>query len=245
MPTIADTVLSAAKTLSNEIGPMDFSPEATHVYNPLDYAWEPYKKYIETWGNSTKKVLFLGMNPGPFGMAQTGIAFGEIASVRDWIGITAPVGKPPVEHPSRPIQGFECTRAEVSGKRLWGMFAEEFKKPENFFRDHLVMNYCPLLFLDGSANRCRNLTPDKLPAAKTEALYRACNQHLVEVVEALKPEWVVGVGKFAETQASRALKELDVKISTVLHPSPASPIANRGWAPQALKQLRASGIWKS
>ena len=36
-----------------------------------------------------KRVVFLGMNPGPFGMAQVGVPFGEVAAVRDWLRIDA------------------------------------------------------------------------------------------------------------------------------------------------------------
>ena len=38
-------------------------------------------------------------NPGPYGMAQTGVPFGEIPAVRDWMGISGLVGKPDPEHP--------------------------------------------------------------------------------------------------------------------------------------------------
>ena len=41
--------------------------------------------------------------PGPFGMAQTGIPFGEIEHVRDWIGVSCAVDKPKNEHPKRLI----------------------------------------------------------------------------------------------------------------------------------------------
>ena len=81
------------------------------------------------------------MNPGPFGMVQTGVPLGEIAAVRDWMGIEATVEKPATENPKRPIEGFACTRSEVSGRRLWGLFAERFGTAEAFFTDHFVANY--------------------------------------------------------------------------------------------------------
>lgn len=237
------TILEAGQRLSSQIDGMDFRPGATHVYNPLSYAWAPYARYVERWGRGPKRVLFLGMNPGPFGMAQTGVAFGEVSAVRDWIGVQAPVGKPPVEHPARPVDGFDCPRAEVSGQRLWGLFAERFGTPDSFFREHFVINYCPLLFLQAEGKRCRNLTPDKLPAEQTRALYETCDAHLRTLVEQLQAEWLVGVGKFAENRAALALDGLPVKIGSLLHPSPASPAANRGWTAQAEKQLAAQGIW--
>ena len=90
-----------------------------HVYNPLDYAWTPYEAYVRRFCATSKRVVFLGMNPGPFGMVQTGIPFGEVAAVRDWLQIEGPVVKPAREHSQRLVLGFACTRSVASGRRLW------------------------------------------------------------------------------------------------------------------------------
>jgi len=238
--SISRELLAAASELADAVDRLRFSEPTTHVYNPLRYAWAPHRRYIELHGNSKKRVVFLGMNPGPFGMAQCGVPFGEVALARDWVGVEAPVGKPPNEHPKRPIEGFACTRSEVSGRRLWGCFRERFGMAERFFGEHFVVNYCPLVFMEASG---RNRTPDKLPTAESGPLYEVCDAHLRRVVEALAPEWLVGVGAFAEDRARIALKDLDIRFSRVLHPSPASPAANRGWAEQATRQLESLGIW--
>jgi len=230
---------SAARTLCDTLAPMRFAAPVSHVYNPLDYAWAPNALYLQRFGQGKKKVIFVGMNPGPFGMVQTGVPFGEIAAVRDWMGIEAAVSKPAVENPKRPIEGFACPRSEVSGRRLWGLFAERFGSAEAFFADHFVANYCPLAFFDNG----RNLTPDKLPAAEQGPLLAACDAHLRRVAEALEPDWVIGVGAWAEQRACEALGGMPVKFGRVLHPSPASPAANRGWSEAATKQLVALGIW--
>ena len=177
------------------------------------------------------------MNPGPFGMAQTGLPFGEVAAVRDWLGITQGFGKPRKEHPKRPVLGLECPRSEVSGRRFWGYMKAKFKTPERFFKNHYVANYCPLVFMEESG---RNRTPDKLPIHEREKLYRACDKHLKTVVSILKPEWIIGIGKFAEQRAKNLFPEH--KISSILHPSPASPKANAGWEKEAEKQLKQIGI---
>jgi len=184
--------------------------------------------------------VFLGMNPGPFGMVQTGVPFGEVAAVKDWIGINAPIGKPPKEHPKRPVDGLACSRSEVSGRRLWGLFAERFSSASVFFEDHLVANFCPLAFMEEGG---RNRTPDKLPAAEGKPLMAACDFYLRLAVSILEPDWLVAVGGFAEARAISALAGLEVRIGKVLHPSPASPAANRGWAEQATIQLEKQGIW--
>ena len=237
--SIAAQLIAAAATLRDAVNALKFSEPITHVYNPLDYAWKSHELYLKRFGNSTKKIILLGMNPGPFGMAQTGVPFGEIGAARDWMKLEAPVGKPPVENPKRPVTGFACTRAEVSGRRLWGLMAERFETPEAFFADHLLLNYCPLVFMEEGG---RNVTPEKIAATEKKPLNEACDTHLCEVVAILEPEFCIGVGGFAQKCLERVVPD-HPNIGTILHPSPASPAANRGWAEQATHQMKELGIW--
>src|SRR5689334_22585808 len=110
LPAMADakgTLQSAAHKLARDLAKcgQDFGPAVCCVYNPLEYAWPAHELYLEKYAAAPKQVLFLGMNPGPFGMAQTGIPFGEVAAVRDWLKIQTPVKKPAREHPKRPVEG--------------------------------------------------------------------------------------------------------------------------------------------
>ena len=239
--SVYESLKKAALELSQVVDRMSFGEPTKFVYNPLEYAWAIHQQYLELGGEGTKKVVFLGMNPGPFGMAQTGVPFGEIPAVRDWMGLTGEVKKPNPEHPKRPVEGLACTKSEVSGRRLWGLFAQKFPNVKDFFRDHFVANYCPLVFMEESG---RNRTPDKLPATDKKPLEEACDQHLRKIVDILQPEWLIGVGGFARKRSEEALEGIDIKIGTILHPSPASPAANRGWAEAASKQLKEQGIWK-
>ena len=239
MSDTAHALIDAARRLSARVDALTFAAPVSHVYNPLDYAWAPHEKYLLRYGAGKKRIVFLGMNPGPFGMVQCGVPFGEIAAARDWLGVEAPVRKPAQENPKRPIEGYACTRSEVSGRRLWGLFAEEFETADAFFTEHFVANYCPLAFFDQG----RNLTPDKLPAHEAAPLYAACDQHLRELVAAVDADWVIGIGAFAEGRAREALAGTDLRFGRILHPSPASPAANRGWAAAARKQLGELGIW--
>ena len=241
----ANLLIDAARTLCDAVDSLHFSNPVTHTLNPLDYAWAPHEQYLRKFGTGKKRVVFLGMNPGPFGMVQVGVPFGEVNAVRDWMKIDAPVAQPKSPNPSRPVEGFSCMRSEISGQRLWALFSQRFPNADDFFADHFVLNYCPLAFFD----KTRNVTPEKLIKAESTPLYAACNAHLRACIDALKPDWVIGIGKFAETQARFALSPAQsstnpsLRIGTVLHPSPASPMANRGWAPQATAQLAALGIW--
>ncbi len=233
----ARALVRISSALSTSLGQLSFSDPVTHVYDPTAYAARPHRVFLERFTRPACEALLLGMNPGPFGMAQTGVPFGEVALVRDWMGIEEPVERPEREHPKRPIQGFACPRSEVSGSRLWSWVRERYGTPEAFFERYFVWNFCPLVFMEESG---RNCTPDKLLAPERAALYALCDEALRQVVEALSPRYVIGIGKFAEKRARQALGDRDdLVIGTILHPSPASPLANRGWAPQAEKQLNA------
>lgn len=236
---LSAALLAAAQQLSAQVDSLKFASPVSHVYNPLVYAWAAHALYLRRYGATQKKIVFVGMNPGPFGMVQCGVPFGEIDAVRHWMEIEAIIEKPNNENPKRPIEGFSCVRSEVSGRRLWGLFRERFGTADAFFTDHFVANYCPLAFFDQG----RNLTPDKLPASESAPLYAACDEHLKLLVEILQPEWVIGIGGFAEARAVSALAGMPVKIGRILHPSPASPAANRGWAAAATQQLQALGLW--
>ena len=240
MNSTADELIAPARRLSAAVRRLKFGPPVTHVYNPLEYARRAHELYLRRYGNPPKRVVFLGMNPGPFGMAQTGVPFGQIAAVRDWLGISAKIDKPRKENPKRPVLGFDCHRSEISGERLWGLFRKRFGTVENFFREHIVLNYCPLAFVEESG---RNRTPDKLPRRERERLFAACDEHLRAVVEILKPEWLIGVGDFAAKRAREALSDSPLRIGQILHPSPACPAANNGWAGTATAQLQQLGVW--
>lgn len=229
----AEAVTRISRSLSRKVGGLEFAAPVAFVYNPLEYARAPHELYLAR-ARKGIDALYLGMNPGPFGMAQTGVPFGEIAAVRDFLGISAPVRTPREMHPKRLIEGFGCPRSEVSGRRFWGLMAREFGSAERFFAHGFVWNWCPLAFMAESG---ANITPDKLVRAEREAIETACDSALRAMVDALEPRVIVGVGGFASKCAERALGEAAPDIVTMLHPSPASPAANRGWDAEARKIL--------
>ncbi len=240
MSKISHRVIEAAERMRDAVKRLRFVAPVTHVYNPLEYAWAAHEEYLRRYAATKKRAVFLGMNPGPFGMAQTGVPFGEVAAVRDWLGIEAPIAKPKREHPKRLVTGFDCPRSEISGQRLWGLFRARFGTAEKFFAEHFVVNYCPLVFMEESG--C-NRTPDKLPPNERLKLFAICDQHLREVIAALEPEWLIGVGDFAMKRAQQICRDNKPTISRILHPSPASPAANRNWAEVATQELQLLGVW--
>ncbi len=236
--TSRNALVHAADDLRRALRGLTFSAPVAYTYNPLEYAWDRHCDYLTRYGTGRARVLFLGMNPGPYGMAQTGVPFGEIPHVRDWLGISGPVDRPDPEHPKRPVTGFACERSEVSGRRLWGLFASLFSSPDRFFENHFVANFCPLVWMKDSG---ANLTPDKLPRDCMEPVEEACLIHLERVIDTLQAEKLIGIGAFAENQLARVRKD-GQDLGKILHPSPASPAANRDFAGTATRQLGELGI---
>ena len=232
LETITDDLLE-------DLRPLKFSHPVTHVYNPLEYARAPYSEYLRRYAKSPKEIVLIGMNPGPWGMAQTGIPFGEVAAVRDWLNIEAAVNQPADTHPKRPVTGFDCPRSEVSGKRIWGWARKKFTTPHNFFARFFIANYCPLQFIEAGG---RNRTPNQLRAAERKALFAACDRALRRTVEHLEPRYVVGVGRFTAERARISLNDLSAIIGGITHPSPANPKANQGWEAIIEKEFDQIGI---
>ena len=235
-------LIRALRRQAREVDRLRFEPPVRFVYNPLIYAREPLERYFTRCATGRKDVVFLGMNPGPWGMAQTGIPFGEVAAVRDWLGIEGRVSAPAVVHPRVPVQGFDCPRSEVSGRRLWGLMRERFGDAREMARHVFVANYCPLLFLDDAG---RNITPDKLAKADRAALFPICDRFLAMLLETLRPRWAVGVGSFARQRLEAVAPALGIEVASIPHPSPANPAANRGWARQARAALSRGEIWSA
>jgi single-strand selective monofunctional uracil DNA glycosylase len=233
------TLVRISRRLAREVAPLAFGPPVSAVYSPLEYARAPHEAYLRRYGRPGCRAILVGMNPGPWGMVQTGVPFGEVEMVRDWLGIEGPVGAPALQLPERPVTGFACRRGEVSGRRLWGWARDRFGSPERFFERFFVWNYCPLAFLEEGG---RNRTPDKLPAAEAKPLFEACDRALLAVARHLRPEFAVGIGRFAEGRVRAMLAGAGFRIGRISHPSPASPVANRGWAERVEAELRALGI---
>jgi single-strand selective monofunctional uracil DNA glycosylase len=99
-----------------------------------------------------------------------------------------------------------------------------------------------LLFLENT-KQGRNVIPEELPNEVMAPVNKECDKLLRVMVETLGVRTVVGVGGYAETRAREALDGLLVKYAKVPHPSPANPVANRGWSAAATKALVEQGVW--
>ena len=234
----ASSLVEIAQHLRSNVSRLRFDQPVCHVYNPLAYAWAPHREYLQRYGQNRHPVLIVGMNAGYFGMAQTGIPFGDVEMVRGWLAIRAQARKPRAEHPKRPIEAYACRRREISGQRLWGWARDRFGTPDRFFARFFVINYCPLCFL-GVSGAIR--TPDKLPAKERELLFAPCDRALRETAIALSARYVLGLGRFAERRVAQVLEGI-ATCSGAPHPSPANPRAGSRWADQMDHSLAALGV---
>ena len=239
---VAEKILEMEDNFAASLKGLTFGDKVAHVYNPLEYAAEPHKNFVKKYLNCSKAVLFLGMNPGPFGMAQNGVPFGDTGFVKNWLGVFGEVTHPVVEHPKRVIKGLNCTRKEVSGTRFWGLAQKTCGNAEKFFKNCFVANFCPLLFLSHTGS---NIIPSKLPLAKRRMLEEICSEYLLQYIQFLNCKIIVAVGKYAEEQVRKTLLQanlMHINVAYLLHPSPASPQANRGWEEVAIQQLHDCGV---
>ncbi|MGD6730174.1 MAG: uracil-DNA glycosylase family protein [Pleomorphochaeta sp.] len=208
-----------------------------YIYNPLNYASLMFEAYIKEYVTSPTKYLFLGMNPGPFGMAQTGIPFGEVNAVKNYLKLDYPISSPGDEHPNRKVEGLNIKRSEISGLRLWDLIETHFKDPKDMRGKIYIANYCPLLFLS-PVKTAKNITPDKLSKETRALLYETCDKYLFDTIDLLKCEKLIGIGKFAQQK----LKNDKIPYYSILHPSPASPLANKGWKEKTEQKLIEIGV---
>ena len=175
-------------------------------------------------------------------ISTSGVPFGEVSVVNNWLKINGVVGKPKVEHPKRQIEGLNCKRREVSGERFWNFIKSVSGTPDNFFKNCLVYNHCPLIFMGKSG---KNVTPPDMKIDVRNKLLQLCDETLKDVIELYSVKHIVGLGRFAETRAKKVVNDnliKDAEVSFLIHPSPASPAANKGWNDLAYKSLTDSKV---
>lgn len=235
-----DLVLRTKK-LAKDVDNIHFTFDG-YIYNPLQYAWDMHRVYLERYVKPTSQILLLGMNPGPFGMMQTGVPFGEVNAVRDYLKLDLPVGRPMREHPSRPVLGMDIKRSEISGKRLWGLIQNLWPKADDFFESHCVFNYCPLGFLYGGKT-AKNITPDHLPRDERSELEAICDSYLEDIIGMIKPKALIGVGKYAQEKLEYVNEDGQRIVSSIIHPSPGNPQANKDWNGKTITKMKELGLW--
>ncbi len=220
-----DDVIGAAQWLRDATAVLDPGPPVETIYRPLEYAWDIHRDYLATFGGPPKDALFVGMNPGPWGMGQTGVPFGDPTVVGRWLRLNDHVVEPPEEElPQRPVRGLDSSHTEVSGQRLWGLLRDLYTTPQAALERLLVVNHCPLLMFD---IQHRNVTPDQLRVGFKENLLEVCDEGLERIATATQAGLLIGVGTYAEERCKVVAERLGIGSASIPHPSPASPLANK------------------
>lgn len=132
---------------------------------------------------------------------------------------------------------------QVSGARFWELFRRLCPTPESFFNNCAIHNLCPLAFMTETG---KNVAPSDMPVKILRQLDSLCDTTFLEVVSLFKVEHVITVGKYAYTCAQKAMTAANVThvaLHCMMHPSPANPSANKGWADIAEGQLREFGVY--
>nr|XP_022920875.1 single-strand selective monofunctional uracil DNA glycosylase-like [Onthophagus taurus] len=238
IPTI---FLNYEQQLSLELNNLTFSFPVHYIYNPLEYAWEPHSTFVKTYCKGTKDVLFLGLNPGPWGMCQTGIPFGEVNISKEWLKMNGEVEKPKDECPKKQIKGFECHRSEESGKRFYGFFKNLCRTPEAFFKNAFVYNLCPLAFMKKES---ANITPHELKGQIKKDIENICGKTLVDILKLLDIKIIVALGRYTEKQAIEITQGFQlghIKVIYMPHPSP-RVVGNNNWAEKAQNVLDTNDL---
>ena len=179
----------------------------------------------------------VGMNPGPVRDGADGRA---VRRRRRWCATSSASrgrsGSRRVEHPRRPIAGFDCHRSEVSGTRFWGWARDRFGTAERFFERVYVANWCPLVFMEESG---RNVRRTSCPPPSARRSSSVCNEALARVAETLARR--SSSASAASPSSGRARRSAtSVRIGRILHPSPASPAANNDWPASSTRSFARS-----
>ncbi len=226
----ASLILELSESLSSELEKVDWE-FAGIVCNPLVYAWENYAEYVRMSVSNSSIILFLGMNPGPYGMMQTGVPFGDINAVKNYLKISGTVLEPECNPPHKRVEGMKISRGEISGQKFWKM-ASTYGSPEEFFAVASVFSFCPLAFIDGR----RNITPDELPVSDRKTIDRICGSSLSALLDILSPSRCIALGHYAEKRLLSSGVDAPVYFP---HPSPRNPKSMEFWdSGKALESFR-------
>ncbi|EDV91549.1 single-strand selective monofunctional uracil-DNA glycosylase [Drosophila grimshawi] len=216
--------------LNEQLSTFELPPNLSCTYNPVDYAAALHCAYLRHFLTKPKRVIFIGMNPGPNGMGQTGVPFGNIRTVREMMQLSGEVRQPPVLHPKRAVDGLNCQIEEPSGVRLWGLIERLADGSlDTFAQQCFVHNFCPLAFFDEAG---RNITPSELKGVHKQQIRDMCLGALEQQLQLLRPQIVVAVGDYVHTVLQRSNYCKSVAVHRLPHPSPRA-LNNTNWPKKA------------
>ena len=71
---LAEQLMAIEEKLADDLMKLTYEFPVEYVYNPIKHAKDLHYNFLKRYyTEGPKPILFLGMNPGPWGMVQTGI----------------------------------------------------------------------------------------------------------------------------------------------------------------------------
>ena len=228
------------------------------VWNPGRYGERWHRRFRETYPPGPNPVLLLGLNPGPYGMGQTGIPFTDIRRLESDLPELAArlrtdgesIGLPGLAPPD--LRRRLDRTFESSSIRVYRFLRLAGGSAGAGWRRVVAANPCPMLFMEGTVNR----TPADLRRAlrkrggrlervtarleECDQLRRECAREAVRVLE---PRGVILLGRNIQ-EALAGDPSLGAVPGGVLaweHPARAVPDA---WAGGLVRAVRRRGWWK-
>lgn len=71
-PEFWNQFYSLENKLNVKLRKIERNSDVVYIYNPIEYAATIHCRFLRKYLSGPKKVLFIGLNPGPNGMLQTG-----------------------------------------------------------------------------------------------------------------------------------------------------------------------------
>jgi Uracil DNA glycosylase superfamily. len=207
--------------------------------NVFSYAIDPFLEYLEKAERGSVRTLYLGMNPGPYGMYRTGIPFCDFVTKREFLKITASVDETFIDVDAVRGEKPDEKRREVSGMRLWGLFESVYHSPERFFSSSLVLSYSPLIFFRSEGRRA-NIALSDVKSLDRKRIEKVSDEFLKRYIKELKCDTLVGIGDYAHRALVRCSD--GERLLKIAHPSPANPAANGDWAGRTYCYLKSEGV---
>ncbi|XP_037927861.1 single-strand selective monofunctional uracil DNA glycosylase-like [Teleopsis dalmanni] len=205
--------------------------DITHIYNPVEYAADLHCEYLRKYLDRPKRVVFLAVHPEQNGMAQTGVPFGNVSTVRDMMKLCGEVKQPNRLHPKHPVLGLNCHINEPSGVRFWGLMDKIAGSLDTFSEQCFVHTFCPLLFFNEYG---RTIEPCVLPFEIKYPMRDLLVEALCKEMKLVQPEIIVVTGNYVYNGLQRS--ELYAKTLLVMtNPHP--------WVPNNHNWVRRSERW--
>ena len=222
---IAGELLAAASRLRHELRGLRFGPPVSHVYDPLDYARRGYESYVRAFANAPKRVLFVGMNPGP---VRDGADRRAVRRRPDGARLAAAsrrrsAGRRPSTRSDR------CRASRVRAARSAAPASGAPSRSASASRSASSPTTSSRTTARSRSSRraAAIARPTSCPSASARRCFAPATRTCAGWCAALEPEWVIGIGAFAEARAREALP--GARVGRITHPSPANPRAQENW----------------